>query len=96
MDKKYLFVGILEELSKSLNVLENLLPEFFAGAQEALFEDSFVKMREGTLTVNKKPANATSRAFLLEETSLQYEYELYNHVLSKLYRQYDQIHSANL
>ena len=83
-------------MAKSLNVLESLLPEFFIGANDLIGEDSAVKMRHGTLTINKQPANSTSRTFLMNETSLKYEYELYHYALAKLNRLYDQINSENL
>jgi len=75
----------------SLSVLENLLPEYFGGANNVMAEEPAVKMHHGTLTVNKKPANSTSRAFLAQETSLQYEYELYEYVLTKLKLLHSQI-----
>lgn len=91
VDEKYLFVGVLEELSKSLAVLESLLPSYFLGANEMTQAESSLKMRTGTLTKNKTPASEKSRKYLKEETSLKYEYELYYYVLAKLQKTYGKL-----
>jgi len=43
----------------SLAVLEQLLPEFYKDARSLVKQDSFVKMKNGTLTTFKKPGTLT-------------------------------------
>ena len=86
MEESYLFVGVLEEMPKSLQILERLLPHFFDGASELAQSEASQEMRDQTLTLNKKPASEETRKFLKEETSLGLEYELYDFVLQHLHR----------
>lgn len=88
IDHNYAFVGLLDELEMSLAVLEELLPVFYQNARSLMKMDSFVKMKNGTLTTFKKPASEKSREFLMTQTSLKYEYQIYDYVLEKLKRQY--------
>ena len=69
-----------------MKILEHLLPHFFAGATELSAEEAAQKMREETLTNNKKPASDETRKFLKEETSLGLEYELYDFVVDRIRR----------
>lgn len=91
IDHNYAFVGVLEELPKSLEVLDALLPRFYKDAPKLVKGDSFQKMRKGTLTTVKQKANSTTRQFLMLETSLKYEYELYFYVLQKLNEKWESI-----
>ncbi|CBY40178.1 unnamed protein product [Oikopleura dioica] len=91
IDQNYAFVGLLDELEMSLAVLEQLLPEFYKDARSLVKQDSFVKMKNGTLTTFKKPASEKSREYLMTQTSLKYEYQIYDHVLEKLKRRYSQL-----
>ena len=86
VEKNYLFVGVLEELPLSLNILEHLLPHFFKGALDLNNEEAALKMKAETVTNNKKPASEETRRFLKEETSLSLEYELYDFVLDRIKR----------
>ena len=44
------------------------------------------KMKEETVTLQKKPASEKTRDFLMNETSLKYEYELYHFVVDRIKR----------
>ena len=86
VEENYLFIGVLEEMPRSLKILETLLPHFYAGASELSQAEAAKDMREKTLTLNKKPASEETRKFLRENTSLGLEYELYDFVLERLNR----------
>ena len=43
-------------------------------------------MKEQTETINKTPASEKTREYLANETSLKYEYELYEFVLDRVRR----------
>ena len=43
-------------------------------------------MKEETVTLQKKPASEKTRDFLMNETSLKYEYELYHFVVDRIKR----------
>lgn len=86
VEENYLFVGVLEEMPKSLRILETLLPHFFSGASELSEAEAAKDMRDQTLTLNKKPASEETRRFLREETSLALEYQLYDFVLEHLHK----------
>ena len=86
MEENYLFVGVLEEMPKSLLILEKLLPHFFGGATELSELEASQEMRDQTVTLNKKPASEETRKFLKEKTSIGLEYELYNFIIQHLER----------
>jgi len=86
VEQKFLFVGVLEELPLSLKILEKLLPRYFAGAHDLSQADASQKMKEETVTLQKQPASEKTREFLMTETSLMYEYELYNFVVDRIRR----------
>lgn len=86
MEENYLFVGVLEEMPKSLKILEQLLPHFFGGATELSEENASREMRDQTITLNKKPASPETRRFLRENTSIGLEYKLYDFVVEHLQR----------
>ena len=73
-------------MPKSLKILEELLPHFFAGATDLSNLDAAREMRDQTLTLNKKPASEETRKFLRENTSIGLEYQLYDFVVEHLNR----------
>lgn len=78
IDKYFTFVGILEELDGSLEVLEYILPRYFKDAREVKHEPSSIK--NDTFTLHKNPPSAASKEFLRTQTSIHLEYELYYYV----------------
>ena len=84
IERYYLFVGTLEDLEGSLRTLSHLLPDYFANALETSKEGASVEMKEGTGTKNKKETSEETKLFLKTETSLKYEYQLYDFVRHRL------------
>jgi len=78
IENHYLFVGYIEELEKSLDILEYLAPKFFADATKTYRENpENQRVKTDTRTNNKKLASAETIKFMQTETSLRFEYQLY-------------------
>ena len=84
IEKYYLFVGTLEDLNSSLKLLSVLLPQYFNGALETSTESASSDMRQETLTKNKLESSDETKIFLKTQTSLKYEYQLYDFVRHRL------------
>ena len=69
-----------------MKILEKLLPRYFNGAYDLSQADASQKMKEETVTLQKQPASEKTREFLMTETSLMYEYELYHFVVDRIRR----------
>ncbi|XP_077977255.1 uronyl 2-sulfotransferase-like isoform X2 [Glandiceps talaboti] len=81
-DEKFLFVGFIEELEDSFNILEKLLPGTFQGAVEILNKPAATASRTITsATKNKIPPTEEVRSILLQR--MEYEYEFYNYAKKK-------------
>ena len=85
VDQYFTFVGILEELEGSLEVMEYILPRYFIDARAVKNDPSNIK--NDTFTLHKKPPSDETKEFLRRETSIQLEYDLYHYVRAK----YDQV-----
>lgn len=84
IEKYYLFVGTLEDLDSSLKLLQHLLPTFFSGALDASSDTASSDMKHDTLTKNKKETSEETKLFLRTQTSLKYEYQLYDFVRHRM------------
>ena len=81
VEKYFAFVGIVEDLEGSLEVLEELLPRYFKNAREIKHDKSQIK--NDTYTLNKAKTSEQTENFLKTQTSISLEYDLYNFVLSR-------------
>lgn len=92
IENSYLFVGLIEELDLSLDILENLLPRYFDNARGIYhMNPENAKVKKDTQTNNKKPTSEITKKFLREETSLKLEYDLYDFVKDRFYLMADAI-----
>jgi len=86
IDNNYLFVGTIEDLDTSLEILEYIAPQYFKNAKKLYHENpENQKVKKETKTKNKQPTSEETKKFLREQTSLMLEYELYNFVNLKMY-----------
>ena len=70
----------------SLKILERLLPQIYTGALDKFLNGQALKdMKAGTKTKNKKVTSEESKRYLREETSLKYEYQLYEHIKNRIF-----------
>ena len=70
----------------SLKILEQLLPQIYTGALDKfLYGQALKDMKAGTKTKNKKVTSEESKRYLREETSLKYEYQLYEHIKNRIF-----------
>jgi len=84
IQEKFLTVGVLEQLSKSLSVLECVAPSFLQGLQSAQ------ESRHYHANKNTKKDVVSQEAKMILRSRLKNEYELYHFVLKRLHLQYDQ------
>ena len=68
----------------TLKILGKLLPQFFNGASELTEIEASKEMRSDTLTKNKRETSDEMKLFLKTETSLRYEYQLYDFVRHRM------------
>ena len=104
IDSSYSVVGIVEDMVKTISVLENKLPRFFAGALEVFtkMENKEAKKREDMLT--GKAANEINvgsyddpNEVIMNKLKKEFteEYKVYNYVVKRLNKQYAAISSSN-
>ena len=74
IDKYFTFVGILEDLEGSLEVMENILPRYFKDAREVKHAPSSIK--NDTFTLHKTAPSAATQEFL------RYGLERVQHILT--------------
>lgn len=84
VERHYLFVGTLEDLELTLKILEKLIPGYFSGAQELSTQGPSEKMKLETQTKSKRESSEATKMFLKEETSLRYEYQLYDFIRHRM------------
>ena len=86
VEQNFAVVGVLEHLTESLAVMEDRLPQFFSGLSE-----QYKRQLERNEIVNKNlikshPLSKEAKSVLRE--LLSNEYELYDYVKQKLFRQF--------
>ena len=89
VEHNFAVVGLLEHLNETMAVLEHKLPQFFSGASELYREQS-----QKSSTVNKNTIKSNSISDDIRKVlkqRLSSEYELYNYVKQKLFRQYNNL-----
>lgn len=86
---EYFVVGILEELDKTLKLLEIVLPRYFSRAVKIYQEEEGVaKTVNKTKTLDRSYVSEEARTFL-EHKYFKYEMDLYQFVKFKLYKQFE-------
>ena len=65
-------------------ILEKLLPNFFANAFNTSKLQASTAMKHETVTKNKLTSSEETKLFLRTDTSLRYEYQLYDFVRHRL------------
>lgn len=81
IERNYFVIGVLEELTSFLKLLEKVLPQYFDGVLEIYKAD---QIRNDTHTLNKpKTITSQTREFLATKTPLQLEYEIYHFVRAR-------------
>ena len=102
IDSHYSVVGIVEDMTKTLAVLENRLPEFFTGALE---EYKNMKHEKHYFAKNDKWATGKVKSKIntgsyddpsqkvIEKLKRHFteEYRVYNYVVERLNKQYSEI-----
>ena len=86
VEKYYSVVGVLEEMEKSLEVFEKLVPRYFKGAVEV----ERIKRRQKVNSNFKKP-KLSSEARKLLESYLEEEIQFYHFCRQRLHMQYNVI-----
>jgi len=81
VEKYFAFVGIVEDLEGSLEVLEELLPRYFKNARNIKHDETQIK--NDTYTLNKAKTSDQTISFLKTQTSIALEYDLYNFVFRR-------------
>ena len=87
VDKNFAVVGLLEHMEETMAVLEHNLPRFFTGAGEA-YRQQGGEVRNKNTVKNRNISEAVRHTL---QTRLSSEYELYDYVKQKLFKQYSQI-----
>ncbi|XP_002740642.1 uronyl 2-sulfotransferase-like [Saccoglossus kowalevskii] len=72
--KHFIFVGVLEEFTTSLLILEQILPQFFQGAPEAYQQTQEKGLVESYKSVQRKEPSENVKAIMKERLSLEYEF----------------------
>jgi len=81
--REFFFIGILEKFDDTLELFENVLPEYFAGARETMKDPLMGKKRERSKSnVSGGYSNETVAA--LQRGILKYEMEIYS-LIEKLF-----------
>ncbi len=92
MEKYYAVVGVLEDLDKSLYVLEKYIPRYFAGAREVY--DTKEEIRHVNKNIYKpKTADWVREAI---RPNVSREIEFFHFCRQRLHRQYEAIRSNSL
>ncbi|CAH1784531.1 unnamed protein product [Owenia fusiformis] len=83
IDKEYEFIGVLEQLDKSLRILEHLMPRYFHGIEEVMKNTTIWRNLGGL----KKQANVTLCRETLRALNLALagDYEIYHFVVQKMF-----------
>eukprot|EP00058_Branchiostoma_floridae_P026148 XP_002611638.1 hypothetical protein BRAFLDRAFT_63697 [Branchiostoma floridae] len=86
--RHYAVVGVLEEFSSFLKVLEVVMPQFFRGAHDTWREigSKLMKMQK---TSNKRPASEKAREVMRERLHL--DYQVYDFIKERFHRQKSQL-----
>ena len=74
---KYLWVGVLERLSDSLQLLQRLLPEYFGPMDANYWATQHVEPAGSSASGHAPPSEETLRR-MRDEPSLRAEYQLYD------------------
>ena len=88
VDNNFAVVGVLEHLTETMAVLEHTLPQFFTGVSEVY------RQQETGNNVNKntvKSSNVSDHVRAVLRQRLSNEYELYEYIKQKLFRQFNNI-----
>ncbi|KAG1699650.1 Heparan sulfate 2-O-sulfotransferase 1 [Nymphon striatum] len=88
IENHYAVVGVLEEMNKTLVVLEKYIPSYFSGASSVYKPKSKSFHRNSSEKQNK----VSSEVKEMVKKTLSTEYELYRFVLQRLNLQYKKIH----
>jgi len=98
IDKFYLVVGVLEYFKKTLTVLEYLLPDFFAGAVSVYEEQEKdgKNVHEKCLAGLEPVQDKEDPVYQELRERLYREYKVYNHVVTKLEKQYKNIENLEI
>jgi len=83
IQSSYQVIGILEHMNVTLTVLQELLPQFFAGVSQLYFDGKQFHKNE-----NNRKEKVTNEVKQLLKANLTNEYELYNFALQRLYKQH--------
>ncbi|XP_066286636.1 uronyl 2-sulfotransferase-like [Branchiostoma lanceolatum] len=86
--RHYAVVGVLEEFSSFLKVLEVVMPQFFRGAQDKWREIETKKMKDQK-TANKRPASEKARKIMRER--LHMDYQVYDFIKERFHMQKTQL-----
>lgn len=84
IEKYFAFVGIIEELDNSLEVLEQIMPKFFRNARKVAHDGSSIQ--NDTFTLKKIHPSEASAKYLRTQTSIKFEVDLYNWITSRFWK----------
>ncbi|XP_078683850.1 uronyl 2-sulfotransferase-like [Branchiostoma floridae x Branchiostoma belcheri] len=87
--RHYAVVGVLEEFSSFLKVLEVVMPQFFRGAYETWREIESTEKIEGLKTANKRPVSEKARGIMRERLKL--DYQVYDFIKERFHMQKTQL-----
>ncbi|XP_078683851.1 uronyl 2-sulfotransferase-like [Branchiostoma floridae x Branchiostoma belcheri] len=87
--RHYAVVGVLEEFSSFLKVLEGVMPQFFRGAYEMWREIESTEKIEGLKTANKRPVSEKARGIMRERLKL--DYQVYDFIKERFHMQKTQL-----
>ncbi|KAG0715367.1 Heparan sulfate 2-O-sulfotransferase pipe [Chionoecetes opilio] len=88
VDAWYPVVGVLEEVNATLAVLQHHLPHYFAGVLD-LYHNELLAAPHYNKNLQRPPASPEVAAAL--RTNLSLEYDFYNYLKQRLYRQFQEL-----
>lgn len=89
VENNFAVVGLLEHLEETMAVLENKLPQFFSGLSDTYKDQSKTSSKINKNTVKSSHISDDVRAVMRQRLSS--EYELYEYIKQKLFREYQRI-----
>ena len=85
VEKHYAVVGILEEMNKTLTVLEHYVPRFFKGALQSYWDDIH-KFSKINRNIYKPPVSETTKDIVRKNFTR--EIEFFEFCKQRLHKQY--------
>ncbi|XP_037084754.1 heparan sulfate 2-O-sulfotransferase pipe-like [Pollicipes pollicipes] len=87
VERRFVTVGVLEDMNTTLAVAETLLPRFFSGAWDRFFIDLVGQIGDSMLIRPRGELSSKARSQL--RANLTTEYEFYEFVLRRVEQQYN-------